>query len=472
MAKRQRRRRQERRQEHASRRGWQTRHSMITGVGLTAGAVLGMSSAALGATYTVTNTLDPGDGMCDPDPTAAGCTLREAIAYANSHPGLDAIQFLSGLSGTITLYSQIPITDDVAIYGNGTNVTTISGNNTSRIFSLDPTTSGGYVDFNDLTLTGGNSGTSNGGAIYNIDANLNIYGSVLTGNQAHDGGAIYDKGADPHNGTYTDIVNSTISQNYASHDGGGFYAYDSAGQIVASTVSGNTASDRGGGVYEYYSSDFFDSTVSGNTGSNGGGIFAHDPNANLRNTIVSDNTASTGPDISGPAYAGFSLLESTSGTTLTPAPSGPNVTGQDPQLGVLQNNGGATPTRRPAATSPAVDKGGSSHLPTDQRGQSRPVDISTVANASGGDGSDIGAVELTQAEATIPPAPPPPVVPQTKKKCKKKKHHSSAQIAKQKKCKKKKHSASSAIGRARQAGGTDWPGRPFSTNARHHRRSD
>jgi len=44
--------------------------------------------------------------------------------------------------------------------------------------------------------------------------------------------------------------------------------------------------------------------------------------------------------------------------------------------------------------SPAVDKGNSFGLTADQRGAPRPFDFTSVGNASGGDGSDIGAVEL------------------------------------------------------------------------------
>src|SRR5262249_49949536 len=37
---------------------------------------------------------------------------------------------------------------------------------------------------------------------------------------------------------------------------------------------------------------------------------------------------------------------------------------------------------------------------TDQRGFSRPIDLSSVPNATGGDGSDIGAFEVQAAVAT------------------------------------------------------------------------
>jgi len=63
-------------------------------------------------------------------------------------------------------------------------------------------------------------------------------------------------------------------------------------------------------------------------------------------------------------------------------------------LGPLGDNGGPTPTMVPEATSPLVDQGAAFGLGTDQRGVQRPIDFPAIANAAGGDGADIGAVEL------------------------------------------------------------------------------
>jgi hypothetical protein len=121
---------------------------------------------------------------------------------------------------------------------------------------------------------------------------------------------------------------------------------------------------------------------------------------------------------------------------------GPNILGQNPQLGPLAPNGGSTETQKPAATSPVVDAGSAFSLTSDQRGLGRPFDAPTIPSAAGGDGSDIGAVELQAGD--VPPAPPTPATPgsttpSTKKKCKKKKKHKrSAESAKKKPCKKKK----------------------------------
>lgn len=66
----------------------------------------------------------------------------------------------------------------------------------------------------------------------------------------------------------------------------------------------------------------------------------------------------------------------------------------DPLLGPLQDNGGPTWTLALLPNSPARDQGRSSGLTTDQRGRPRVYDSPAVTNAAGGDGSDIGAVEM------------------------------------------------------------------------------
>jgi len=65
-------------------------------------------------------------------------------------------------------------------------------------------------------------------------------------------------------------------------------------------------------------------------------------------------------------------------------------------LGPLADNGGPTLTHALRVGSPAIDKGeNQSFLTTDQRGQPRAYDNPNIANAAGGDGSDIGAYEAT-----------------------------------------------------------------------------
>lgn len=78
--------------------------------------LLSLSLRAAAATFTVDNTVDPGDGTCG----SPGCTLREAITEANANPGADTIVFNITGAGvhTITPTSALPdLTEAVTIDG-------------------------------------------------------------------------------------------------------------------------------------------------------------------------------------------------------------------------------------------------------------------------------------------------------------------------------------------------------------------
>jgi hypothetical protein len=77
-------------------------------------------------------------------------TLRDAIA--NAAPG-EIIDFAPKLHGTITLTSgQLGITQNLNIVGPGANGLTISGNDDSRVFDINPATT---VTISGLTITDG-----------------------------------------------------------------------------------------------------------------------------------------------------------------------------------------------------------------------------------------------------------------------------------------------------------------------------
>ncbi|HEY5240399.1 MAG TPA: IPT/TIG domain-containing protein, partial [Polyangiaceae bacterium] len=99
--------------------------------------------------------------------------------------------------------------------------------------------------------------------------------------------------------------------------------------------------------------------------------------------------------------ASFSLIGVVTGSGITPDAT--DLVGANPMLGPLQNNGGptGTPTMAPAFNSPVIDQGKAFGSTTDGRGLARPVDLPGYPNATGGDGSDIGAVEL-QAYEVVP----------------------------------------------------------------------
>lgn len=106
------------------------------------------------AGFVVSNLNDSGKG-----------SLRQAILNANAAAGEDTITF--NVSGTIVLASTLPAITDAAgliIDGTGRSIT-ISGNNVVRVMSIN---SGAAVLLQNLTISNGNAGSPNGGAILNL----------------------------------------------------------------------------------------------------------------------------------------------------------------------------------------------------------------------------------------------------------------------------------------------------------------
>lgn len=264
----------------------------------------------------------------------------------------------------------------------------------------------------------GNTAAGRGGGIDvgNADGPTSITRSTVSGNQASgDGGGLYFE-----YGAALSIDSSTFDHNNTPTDGGGLYVYGPEGPVTISdsTIAYNVASSRGGGIFDF---NYFDkpfsvvgSTIAKNSGAGtGGGIFrvgvdaigpnyAGPDNVALTNTIVAQNFDNTGPDLaqgpsaSGSFQAGFSLIGSTAGgAAITETTPGSNVLGAPgPFVSPLADNGGPTQTMLPLADGPAIDAGTAAGLTTDQRGLARTVDQPLVAEATGSDGTDIGAAEL------------------------------------------------------------------------------
>lgn len=233
-----------------------------------------------------------------------GTTLREAIEAANAAAGQDAITFQTGLTGTITLASDLPnITDALDIQGPGAGAITVDGATQWKIFNFEGVDSTeGTNGVSGLTVTRGvgkNSDSSGGGvASTNSSADITISDAVITNNFAsNDGGGVHMIGS---SGTMT-VRNTTISGNTSGAAGGGLYAWGEGGTtsvvVENSTISGNTASDGdGGGLYlSNVTATISGSTISGNTSSSsGGGAYARNTTLSVSNSTISGNTADDG----------------------------------------------------------------------------------------------------------------------------------------------------------------------------------
>jgi hypothetical protein len=174
-----------------------------------------------------------------------------------------------------------------------------------------------------------------------------------------------------------------------------------------STVAMNSAFTAGGGLCNGAGGnvEIKSSTIAGNSAGFVGGVSSTlDSTTTLRNSIIATNMVDYSmPDISGmPVSQGFNLIGAADGGTLTPAQFSDQIgfigIEIDPKLGPLQNNGGWTKTMMPAPDSPVIDRGHSSGQGEDQRNFFRPIDIPGLANVSGGDGADIGAVEFVDLD--------------------------------------------------------------------------
>jgi fibronectin-binding autotransporter adhesin len=366
-----------------------------------------------GSTFVVNALADSDDMVCEDAP--GDCTLREAINAAKAFAGPNTITF--SVSGTITLGSELPFFDDAAgltIDGTGQTVT-ISGNNAVGVLytgysasltlihltiangnSVNGSGSGinnnGTLTIANCTFSGNtakyvggsiaNNGTltitnsafsgnssNNGGGISNyINHTLSITNSIFSDNSASQGGG----GVDSYNGTVT-ITNSTFSGNSAGSVGGGVSAGGTL-NITNSTFSGNTAGYRGGGIASDSTLTITNSTFSGNTAPYGGGGIWNIATVNLLNTILADNT---GGNCHGAVTNGGNNIDD--GTTCGWGSTNGSMSGADPLLASLAENGGPTQTFALLMGSPAIDgvtyNSPNSAPPTDQRGVARPQGV-------------------------------------------------------------------------------------------------
>lgn len=343
-------------------------------------------------TILVTKTADTNDGACDAD-----CSLREAIAAVGK--GEDTIEFASPMfnsAQTVTLsLGQLDIGKTVSINGRNANLTTVSGNNLSRVFLVNP---GGNLSLNGLTVTGGRTNSNGGGIVNNgaalIITNSGIVGNSVVGSANNNGGGIFNT-----NGGFLSITNSTISGNSGiggnagnvGNYGGGIYN-DSTLIITNSTISGNSIGggsieNQGGGVWDAGTTTIVNSTFTSNsatnTGAEGGGIYKLAGTILARNTIISGNNASTNANLRGTVNTGSN-----------------NFINGNAQLAPLDYYGGATRTHLPLTGSPLINAGnncvlttngcgdGNSALTTDQRGGGFPRLFGATV--------DIGAVEVSR----------------------------------------------------------------------------
>jgi Calx-beta domain-containing protein len=370
-------------------------------------------------TFVVDTLVDESDGDFSP----GDLSLREAIEQANLLSVDKVIEFAPALTAagpaTIKLAgTQLLITKDATIQGPGASLLSIDADHRSRVLQV----TNGSVFLSGLTMTGGNSGSSRGGAILN-QSQLTLLAATISGNTALDGGggicnygqltvsqstisgntSVNFDGGGIFSSYRLTVQHSTISGNSAKH-GGGIMVLDGNATVSQSTLSANIAATSGGGISNSGSLKVQQSTISGNISGYGAGGISNDtylyyipgfdrsdhPQArggtivSLTNSIVAGNkTASGFPCDLISTY--IPLLTAHHNLIGSPAAAGGlmngvngNIVGKDFGIGgrlpldiatvldsALTDNGGPVWTLRLVSGSPAIDAGGTAAIPAD-----------------------------------------------------------------------------------------------------------
>ena len=251
-----------------------------------------------------------------------------------------------------------------------------------------------------------------------INGRLRAHRTRFVGNTAGTAGAIRALGG-------VNITYSTIANNRARASGGGIDSFGPS-RIAYSTISGNTAGDQAAAFHLSGNTSIENTTISGNKAAfitigyiSGPSTIVNStiaynitttqfdsncfPGAlliwndiQIESSIIARNSCNGSPgfDISGPEPSGVNPPPSpviTGGDNLierfalTTVP-GDTITGVDPLLGPLADNGGRTLTHLPSSGSLAIDRGNNlAGFLVDQRGDGFP--------RTKGARTDIGAVE-------------------------------------------------------------------------------
>lgn len=370
------------------------------------------NQTAQAATVTVTNAAGAGAG-----------SLRQAVINAASG---DTIVFAAPLFDTpqtIEFISSIIIEKNLTIMGRAANLLTIRVRAAdSPVFFINSFENCCAVTLSGMTITGGHTTSTSdgvGGGIQNFGSTLTLRSVHVAGNTAGTAGGIFN------NFGTLNIINSTISNNIANRPGdagGGIDNRSGTLTITNSTISGNIAAEGvfcGGGILSSgndSSVTITNSTITNNIASevSGGGVFKRGGTVTIRNTIIAANNffIPDTPDVEAVNPDGSRGIFLSNGYNLIGnAPAGLGFTGGanndqvgnstthiNPLVFPLGNSDSGVPIhalRLFPVASPAIDKGSAAAgVTTDQRGLTRPFDIPSIPNVTGGDGSDIGAFEV------------------------------------------------------------------------------
>ncbi len=333
------------------------------------------------AAFEVVTAGDTPAGSC----TGAACTLRDAVNAANATAGADEISFNGSFGDanpgdenySITLASELAVTESLTINGFASAAVSISGNDATRLFNFEGGGANTYV-LNNLTLAQGNSAgarTGFGGAVVMVDADdtLTINDSVIRDSAATSGGGTSGGGIYVQAGTFN-LNRSAVINNSASF-GGGLEFRNATATLTNVTVSGNQASSNLGGGISHGANGtgatsqltIRNSTIAGNSSPGGANLDNTTEGGATSSVVTYQNTIFAQPlgggvnvrnlDIAGTGATATSLGDNISDDTTGNLIAAGDLPNTNALLGPLANNGSNLPTHAPLTGSPAINAG-------------------------------------------------------------------------------------------------------------------
>lgn len=345
--------------------------------------------------------VDPGDGVCDADPSPPGitCTLRAAIMEANALAGADVIRLNPGTYNLSLAETgsdsggDLDVTETVVLENTGV-APTIDALSNFRIFETNAsdvslTVRGavlrnGSADFGGCIRSGGDLvlerveiagcvSSSSGGGVFVINGALTVRDAWIHGNHAGPatspgGGIHFIKNLSTPERALLERV--TLEGNTAFRGG----AISAAGEVVVvnATLRGNSATGVGGAIWATDTGRLSNVTMvanvcdTNNDGDSGGGIYKSTAGAWLiENSVLARNSCGT----SSPVWqdcdgvfdsGGYNLIgfgAACTGFSAAGDDVGSGPASIDPLLATLAMTGGWAPTHLPLAGSPMLQAG-------------------------------------------------------------------------------------------------------------------
>lgn len=362
-------------------------HNQVNNLMLSGGAIYTVGNLAI-TDSTLSNNSAVASGGAVATSSGVSLVLTNTVFDGNSAMEGGAIMLASDMGFVSTVSAKnVIMTNNTALVDGGA----VSAGRYAEIIidnslfdqntATDTGSVGGAMNITDNVLAAisnttfsNNTVQSDGGAIYTTGAQFDVTNTTFNGNQVMDtgnglGGAVYFSGS-----SFANFKNVTITGNTGGSGGGGIY-------ILA----------PGGGI------NFNNVTVTDNHAMYAGGLYIFDGVINTRNSIIAQNTNTFASDYDDCGGVGAGEWLVTQGYNLVGVPAGcgfvtdtGDITGQDPLLGPLSNNGGSVFTRALLAGSPALDAGDNSTCEfIDARGVDRPQD----GNSDLTNKCDMGAYE-------------------------------------------------------------------------------